>query len=365
MAILIVNGQRILEENYNEVDRITEITEKNEIYLLAFKNGQAGIYQNKKQIIPHVYEEIEYHKQNNLFLVEKNGKQGVKDRQGNEILAVEYDYIMLEEKSLNAQKGEEVYRFDLQGKKQEIESNVTLLSTENSQYSISINTQDKFGIIDKQGNNILANEYTYIEYAFKDYFILTKPGSVALLDAKNRQEVLTGYDVIQKIDNKNVIQVIKNKPYTILLYNEEMQKVASLEEANITTAEDYIKLASKTERMYFDNKGNSIQYQELQPELSLYAFQEKGKWGFQDKEGNVIIAPSYDMVTELNHYGYAGIKKGNKWGVIDEKGTIIVEPSYEIEWEEPEFIGPYCKLNFGYGMVYYTKEITKENISLD
>ena len=42
-----------------------------------------------------------------------------------------------------------------------------------------------------------------------------------------------------------------------------------------------------------------------------------------------------------------------------------MEPSYEIEWEEPEFIGPYCKLNFGYGMVYYTKELTKENTTLE
>jgi len=71
------------------------------------------------------------------------------------------------------------------------------------------------------------------------------------------------------------------------------------------------------------------------------------------------------MVTELNQYGYAGIRKGDKWGVIDEKGNVVVEPSYEIEWEEPEFIGPYCKLNFGYGMVYYTKELTKENTTLE
>lgn len=365
MVISIVNGQTILEENYNEIDRITEITEKNEIYLLAFKNGQAGIYQNKKTIIPHTYEEIEYNKQNNLFLVEKNGKQGVKDRQGNEILAVEYDYIMLEENSLSAQKGEESYRFDLQGKKQDIQNNVTLLSTENSSYSISINTQDKFGIVDSQGNTILENEYTYIEYAFKDYFILTKTGSVSVLDAKNRKEMLTGYDVIQKIDNKNVLQVIQNKPYTILLYNEKIEEIASLKEANIVSEKQYIKLISKTDRMYFDDKGNAIQYQEVQPNVALYAFKEKEKWGFKNQEGTVVIAPNYDMVTELNQYGYAGIRKEDKWGVIDEKGNVIVEPSYEIEWEEPEFIGPYCKLNFGYGMVYYTRELTKENTTLE
>ena len=63
------------------------------------------------------------------------------------------------------------------------------------------------------------------------------------------------------------------------------------------------------------------------------------------------------MVTELNTCGFAGIRKDDKWGVINSNGEIIVEPTYEIEWNSPEFIGPYVKLNFGYGMIYYTKEL--------
>ena len=66
------------------------------------------------------------------------------------------------------------------------------------------------------------------------------------------------------------------------------------------------------------------------------------------------------MVTELNTYGFAGIKRDNKWGVINKEGKIIVEPTYEIEWDNPEFIGPYVKLNFGYGMIYYTKIINED-----
>ena len=80
----------------------------------------------------------------------------------------------------------------------------------------------------------------------------------------------------------------------------------------------------------------------------------------KDLNGNVKIEAIYDMVTELNNYGFAAIKKDNKWGVIDSEAEILVEPSYEIEWDEPEFIGPYVKLNFGYGLVYYTKDLNKE-----
>lgn len=350
------NGKMILKVEYNEIERVTEITENNVIYLYVSKNGQAGIYQNKKQIIKHAYEEIEYNKQTQLFLVQKDEKQGVMDLQGNEILKVEYDYVMISGQNINAKKEEAEYYFDLKGNKQETENNITKLPTENSNYFITIDKQEQFGIVNKENTIILKNEYSYIEYAFGNYFIVTKDGMVSVINAQNKNEVVSSYPVIQKIENKTILQAIITNPYTIVLYNEKMEKVASLEEASLRIEENYIKLTSKTERKYFNNQGNEISYQEIAPNLSLYAFQkEDGKWGFKNKEGIIVIEAIYDMVTELDIYGFAGIKKDGKWGVINQKGEIIVEPSYEIEWEEPEFIGPYCKLNFGYGMIYYTK----------
>ena len=64
------------------------------------------------------------------------------------------------------------------------------------------------------------------------------------------------------------------------------------------------------------------------------------------------------MVTEVNEYGFAGIKLDNKWGVVDKNGKVLVEPKYEkIDWLEPDFVSKYCKLNFGYGFEYYSDEI--------
>lgn len=350
-------GEKILEVEYNEIDRITEITEENAIYLLAFKNGQAGIYKNKKQIIKHSFEEIEYNKQNELFIVEKNSKQGVINKEGNEVLKTEYDYIMISGQNINAQKEEIMYTFDIKGNKQEIQNKDTILNIENSNYSITINSKEQFGIIDEKGNTILENEYSYIEYLYNNFFITTKNGNLEVINAQNKQNIVSNYNVLQKIENKNILQAIISEPYTIELYNDKMEKVASIKESNIKIEKDYIALYSNTEREYFDSNGNKIQNTNIFNNLELFANKENGKWGFKNKEGKTIVNAIYDMVTELNEYGFAGIKKDNKWGVINNKGEIIVEPSYEIEWDEPEFIGPYCKLNFGYGMIYYTKEL--------
>ena len=40
-----------------------------------------------------------------------------------------------------------------------------------------------------------------------------------------------------------------------------------------------------------------------------------GKYGFIDKEGNVIVDYQYDDATQQNAYGYAGIKKRWKMGI--------------------------------------------------
>ena len=45
------NGNTVLKTEYNELHRITEITNEKDVYILAFKNGQAGIYKNKENLL--------------------------------------------------------------------------------------------------------------------------------------------------------------------------------------------------------------------------------------------------------------------------------------------------------------------------
>jgi len=351
-------AQKILEVEYNEIDRITEIINTDNVYLLAFRNGQAGVYENKKQIISHNYQEIEYNKQNDLFIVQKVSKQGVINRNGKIIMPIEYDSILISNKTINAKKEEVLYSFDTEGKEKNNQNEITKINTENEKFYITINKEELYGISDNVGNVILENKYSYIEYAFSDFFIITKDGKMSVINALSKEEIISDYNVTQKIENKNAIQAIISEPYTIEIYNNKMEKVASMKEANINVYQNYIELSSKTERKYFNSNGNEIKNTDIFTDLELFAFtNESGKWGFKNKEQNIIINPIYDMVTELNSYGFAGIRKDDKWGVINSNGEIIVNPTYEIEWDNPEFIGPYAKLNFGYGMIYYTKDL--------
>ena len=94
--------------------------------------------------------------------------------------------------------------------------------------------------------------------------------------------------------------------------------------------------------IYFNSSGQVVENVEVLPNQKWYAVQQEGNWGFADQMGKVGIDCQYDIVTEFNQYGFAGIKKDGKWGVVDEEGNIIVEPTYELDtYYFPQFIGKY------------------------
>ena len=141
------------------------------------------------------------------------------------------------------------------------------------------------------------------------------------------------------------------------LLDNKLNKTVSMKNSNIEINDNYIKVFSDIDRKYFNNNGEEISNKDIFSNNELFAYKAGEKWGFIDKDGNIKVDTKYDIVTEFNSYGFAGIKENDKWGVINSNGEIIVEPLYNIDWNEPEFIGKYCRLNFGYGLVYYSNEL--------
>lgn len=351
------NGKLLLETKYNEINRVTNIIDNKNIYLVTFENGKAGLTKNKKTILNNEYEEIEYNKSNNLFGIQKASKQGVTNINGKFIVPIEYDSIMFSGNTINAIKDGQVVVFNTEGEKQENTEYSSVIPTKNENYTITIDEKNKYGVINKNGEILIKNNYQYIEYAFSNYFIVTNNGKVGIINDEGKAEVDFKYDIIQRIEDTNVMQAIDFATNSTDIYDKDSKISLSVEGGIIYKENGYIKILSDTDRKYIDNSGKVLSNKEIFKENTLFASSKEGKWGFVDKDGKEIVEYKYDMVTEFNNYGYAGIKKDNVWGVINKDGNIVVEPSYKIEWKEPDFISKYCKLNFGYGFEYYTDEL--------
>ena len=93
---------------------------------------------------------------------------------------------------------------------------------------------------------------------------------------------------------------------------------------------------------YINMEGTIVENTEVYPDNKLYSVQKDGMWGYINNSGTLVVPCKYDLVTELNKYGFAGVKQDGKWGVINDKGEEIVVPAYEIEsYYFPQFVGKY------------------------
>lgn len=64
-------------------------------------------------------------------------------------------------------------------------------------------------------------------------------------------------------------------------------------------------------------------------------FEENGKWGFKDENGDKIIAAKFDDANDfINERAIVTVK--DKKGIIDTKGNYILEPTYEYIDDEKE-----------------------------
>lgn len=362
-----IKRKQILKNEYNDIYRITDKIDDNNIYLVAFKDGKAGVYQNKKKIINNEYEDILYDANNDLLTLQKTSKQGVSKFDGTTIIPIEYDNIFFAGEYINAQKGDKIDIYNFDGTKENSEY-ISRKSVADKKYEIVSTSDDKYKIINNENNKVIDDNYQYVQYLFKNYFSVTKDNKYGIIDSDGNTILDFKYNIVRLLENSNVIQVIDDKS-NIELLDENLKSIIKIKDANIYTYDNYFKVYSDDSVQYFDKSGKKLESKDVFPNNKLFAYKERNKWGFKDKDGNIVVKPIYDMVTEFNEYGYAGIKSKNKWGSINENGDVIKEPTYEVESNIiPSFIKEYYQVDLGYGEPYYTNETimkSTENVIKD
>ena len=338
-------GTIILNPIYTQLERVTEIANEKGVYFIAFKNGQAGLLKNKKEILNYEYEDIQYNVLGSIFVTKRNGKYGAVNQEGTTVLYPEYDNVYTGGMYLNALKDKDIFIFDLNGNK--IETNeVSKTKTENANYYITIDKNNKYKVVDSKDNIIIDKDYTYIEYLPGDYFIVERDSKSGIIDSNGKSVIELKYDSISRINETDILQMETNK--NIALYNLNMKEIVSMDNAIVKEVKDekaYILLYSDTDFKYLDKKGNILTSQNLFENNSLFAKNINGKWGFVDKDGNLKVQNDYELVTDFNKYGFAGIKKDGKWGSINQNGEVVQEPTYDLKRNIPEFVGKYYRVN--------------------
>ena len=114
-------------------------------------------------------------------------------------------------------------------------------------------------------------------------------------------------------------------------YQDRIQDIKASDETRLKN----IKMYEETGSLYNfkeESSENKIENTNIFTNNKLFAFKEKLKWGFKNKEGNTIVEPKFELVTEFNDYGFAGIKQNDKIG--DMIVTVEIQIPQDLSVEE-------------------------------
>ena len=283
-GVINSKGEVVIDPSYAEIIVIPD--NNKDVFLCTYDvNYETGEFKtkainSKNEEILKGYEQLEAvtnsDENNNLWYetnvirVKKNGKYGLIDLDGKEILSAEYDQI-------NALKG--------------IKNSLLTLK------------DGKYGIVNDEGKILVQNKYAEITTLEEDdksgFIVKNDEGKYGILSYSENQILDTKYDGIYKVYG-NDMYVVKEA---------DKQKLVG-KDGNVILENGYNEI-----KAILKNKDNGI------------IIVKDGKYGVIKTNGETVIEAQYDDLKEAKE-GILIAKKDNKYGVIDLTNAVKVEFKY-------------------------------------
>ena len=256
------DGKQILDLLYNDLKRITNISDE-EPYLLVAENGRYGVMKKSTQIISNEYQSISYDASNNIFVVQKGQKYGVMDFSGKRIIECKYPQIDVKGRNIYVTKDDNMVEvYDTSGNLTNMSSDLIYIDIpEKDDYSIRIQTIDQNTTyqICKEGEDDVQEEYQYIEYLENDLFVASKSGgNLGIIDLNGDVKTEFKYSSIQIIPNTDLIQMVNTDNITVDFADKTAKIITQMANVTITNNEHFIKLSNSNESKYINLDGKEI-----------------------------------------------------------------------------------------------------------
>jgi len=272
-------GRRFYEESY--------IYKKNGLYGIA-----AEMDEEPADVLPAKYKKLYRVSTDNdleydLYIAKQDGKYGVVNSSDDILIPFKYNKIVPIETYSEA-------------------GALYLLVKENKKFGLYNHNAEL--IIPVENDDLTIDNY-FIEYEI-DIFIANQNKRYGIYNRFGKQLIPFEYDDFKLceldgfVDNKN--------DFGILAKNNNIFALYSLDGTELLPCE------------YDFNKKKYYEY-------NLTAFGEiikNGKYGFIDDEFNIFIPCTYENAKYFS-YGIAAVMKGDKWGYINKNNEMIISPKYE------------------------------------
>ena len=224
----------------------------------------------------------------------------------------------------------------------------------NEENGVIFKQNDKYGIMNLTGEVTLNPTYDDLKEAKTGLFIASQDGKYGVIDSAGAEKLGFTYQSLSYYEKADLyVGEDENFNNSIMNGNFEVKQTGIL--IDVDEEKGYLQIRQNDENKYYDFSFNEKKESEIFTTRTLFLSKKDDKYGFVDKDGNVVVDYIYDDATSQNNFGFAAIKKDGKWGSIDDKGTVIQEPTYNLnDYLLIDFIG---RWHFGMdvNMNYYNQ----------
>lgn len=302
---------------------------KNELWGYVDTNGIVQI--------PYQFEEAEYFFEN-FAVVRKNGKYGFINKSGFIVIPCIYNDAESFDKGLAIV---------------ETDSGVGLINTKGNwiappqYYSISKNTcglyriekQELYGLMDNTGKIIQEIQYEDIGNCSENRIGFVQNGQAGFMDETGRIIIDAQFEEATSFQSDIARVLIDEKMAAI---KSDGVFILPPKFNKITPASDGLILAEEDKKCFVYNASGkriaSLTDRCAPPVNGIDGFhnglarvEKKGKYGFIDKKGKIVIPVIYDQ-TGVFSEDLCPVKMKGKWGYINKSGKMLIDPQFEMAY---------------------------------
>lgn len=301
-GVINSKGDTIVKPEYDEAVIIPDSTK--DLFLCTYDvnyidgSFKAKAINSKGEEVVTGYDTVQalenYDKNNNLWyeadmlLVSRDGKYGLVDFKGKELLKCEYDSI----EALKGVKGSILVakdgKYGLVDKigATIIEINYKAIKPISDQFEngyIVTGSNNKMGVISRDGKVAVEAKYDDVQAVYGNgKYVVKESGKWEIIDSEGKIYLKDKFSSVKSIDGENAV-IVSSKNYGVMTLNGESK----------------IKTNYQDITYVFDNN---------------YIFKEKGKYGVINLDGEVVVKAEYDS---LIYRSDAGFFEGNKNSSVD------------------------------------------------
>ena len=319
----------------------------NQTLFLVTKNKKKGIIdRNGKTIIPCDYDEI-IKDTLNFIKVMARKYNGLTDEKGNKIIGdywgiynlngrviipAIYDQVGNFTENLFAVKKEENWGFvNMNG-----ELVIQFFYKKVGEFNHGLAPAARgflYGVIDKKGSWFLFPEYEYIQQVNDSLWLWAKQGQMGFFHPKEKKFFPQLYAELKVLDG-NYLLYSTGSNYGLLSPDRKPVLKPEFSTIEVYTSEKVIVASKKLYYSLFYLNGNLKVFMNY-PFTTFSPYKEgmalviqKGKYGFIDKDGQLMVSTQYDQARPFS-FGMAAVRLGKKWGFVDKRENMPLSPYYD------------------------------------